>query len=304
MEIKQTASGVFLRDIEHFNPVQIFECGQAFRWIKAKDGYKGIVLGKVLKLKETDGGFELQNTCMDEFHSVWSHYFDLDRDYGAIKTELLKDEAIKEAVNFGSGIRILNQDFWETLISFIISANNNIPRIKGIIERLSLAYGEKIHSTEGEFYAFPDPLALSRAKEEDILRCGCGYRARYIKETARMVESGEVSFESIKDASYEASLDMLLKCLGVGRKVADCVLLFSVGKHEAFPVDVWIKRVMERLYRLNGKNESEIRSFAQKRFGSIAGFAQQYLFYHAIMGTVLSIEPSPLLRFDIISKLV
>ena len=282
MEIRQTASGVFLKDIEHFDPIQIFECGQAFRWVKAKDGFLGVVRGRVLKLKEIDGGFELQNTCMEEFQSVWAQYFDIYRDYGAIKTELAKDDAIKAAIDFGSGIRILNQDFWEMLISFIISANNNIPRIKGIIERLSFRYGEKITSSEGESYAFPDSLALSCAAEEDLLRCGCGYRARYIKETAWMVEFGEVSFERIKDMSYREALNLLLKCPGVGHKVADCVLLFSAGKYEAFPLDVWIKRAMEKLYGLNGKNDVYIRGFAKERFGSLAGFAQQYLFYSEI----------------------
>jgi len=282
MEIRETASGILLKDVVHFDPVQIFECGQSFRWVKCKDGYTGVVQGKLLKLKDIDGGFELQNTRMDEFHSVWSNYFDMDRDYGEIKTVLSEDEAIKESINFGSGIRILNQDFWETLISFIISANNNIPRIKDIIERLSLAYGERIETGEGEYYAFPKPVVLGRASEEDLLRCGCGYRARYIKKTAQMVESGEVSFERLKDMSYREALNLLLKCPGVGNKVADCVLLFSAGKTEAFPVDVWIKRAMERLYGLNEKNEAEIRRFAQERFGKLAGFAQQYLFYREI----------------------
>ena len=282
MEIRETASGILLKGVQHFDPVQIFECGQAFRWVKGRDGYTGIVSGRVLKLNSKDGGFELQDTRMDEFHSVWSNYFDMDRDYGAIKTALSKDEVIKESINFGSGIRILNQDFWETLISFIISANNNIPRIKGIIERLSLAYGERIETGEGEYYAFPEPVVLGRASEEDLLRCGCGYRARYIKKTAQMVESGEVSFERLKDMSYREALNLLLKCPGVGNKVADCVLLYSAGKTEAFPVDVWIKRAMERLYGLNEKNEAEIRRFAQERFGKLAGFAQQYLFYKEI----------------------
>lgn len=282
MEIKETASGLFLKSIPHFDPVMIFECGQTFRWIRSKDIYTGVVGGKVLKLKETEGGFELSNTCIDEFRSVWSHYFDLERDYGRIKTELSKDEALKDAIEFGSGIRILKQDFWEALISFIISANNNIPRIKGIIERLSLTFGERIASSDGEHYAFPKPSALASAGEEELLRCGCGYRARYIKKTAQMVFSGEVSYDRIRGMTYEEALDLLLKCPGVGNKVADCVLLFSTGKYEAFPVDVWIKRAMERLFGLAGKNEAEIRRFAQKRFGSLAGFAQQYLFYHKI----------------------
>jgi N-glycosylase/DNA lyase len=282
MEIREAASGILLRDVENFDPVKIFECGQAFRWIKGKEGYTGVVSGKVLKLKSKDGGYELQNTCMDEFNTIWKRYFDLEREYDRINIELSKDEAIKEAIDFGSGIRILNQDFWETLISFIISANNNIPRIKGIIERLSLKYGKRIKTHEGEHYAFPTPIDLASAAEEELLRCGCGYRACYIKETAKMVESGEVSFKRLKDMSYMEALRLLLKCPGVGNKVADCVLLFSAGKTEAFPIDVWIKRAMGRLYGLDGKNEAEIRRFAQERFGSLAGFAQQYLFYREI----------------------
>jgi N-glycosylase/DNA lyase len=282
MEIKETASGILFNIDEHFDPVKIFECGQAFRWVKNKDGYTGVVSGKVLKLKNKDDGYELQNTCMDEFNALWKNYFDIERDYAQINNELSKDEVIKRAVDFGLGIRILNQDFWETLISFIISANNNIPRIKGIIERLSLTYGRKIETDEGEHSAFPAPFDLANAGEGELLRCGCGYRARYIRKTAQMVESGEVSFERIKELSYTEALNLLLKCPGVGKKVADCVLLFSAGKTEAFPVDVWIRRAMERLYGFTGESESEIRRFAQERFGSLAGFAQQYLFYKEI----------------------
>lgn len=282
MEIKETTSGIFLKGDEHFDPEKIFECGQAFRWVKGRDGYTGVVSGRVLGLKSKVGGYELQNTCMDEFNALWKDYFDLERDYAKISVELSKDEAIKEVIHFGMGIRILNQDFWEMLISFIISANNNIPRIKGIIERLSITYGERIPSSEGYFYAFPVPLALSCAKEEDLLRCGCGYRARYIKKTAQMVASGEVSFERIKNMSYKEALNLLLKCPGVGDKVADCVLLFSAGKTEAFPVDVWMRRAMERHYGMNGTSDKEIRRLAQERFGKLSGFAQQYLFYQEI----------------------
>jgi len=282
VEIRATASGIFVKNHAYFDPVKIFECGQAFRWFKGSDGYTGVVSGKVLKLNIKDEGFEIQNICMDEFDSFWAHYFDLDRDYGLIDFELSKHEIIKEAIDFGKGIRILNQNFWETLISFIISANNNIPRIKGIIERLSAKFGKKITADDMVYHAFPTPYDLAGADEEELLNCGCGYRARYIRKTAQMVVAEEITYEQIIGLSYTQALNLLLRCPGVGNKVADCVLLFSAGKTEAFPVDVWMKRSMERLYGLSGKSDKEIKCFAQDRFGKLSGFAQQYLFYNEI----------------------
>ena len=182
---------------------------------------------------------------------------------------------------YGWGMRILNQDPWETLISFIISANNNITRIKGIIERLSQKFGREICWEGKSYYTFPAPESLACASEEDLKACGCGYRGAYIKKTAAMVAEGLISPYKIRELSYEEGHKTLLSCMGVGDKVADCILLFSMEKPEAFPVDVWVKRVMEYFYIGSPVPIRQIKTIAAEKFGKYAGLAQQYLFYYA-----------------------
>lgn len=283
MEAVNRGSGVWIYNVSDFSLQHIFECGQAFRWIQDKDGYTGIAGDKVIHASydEQEQALILDNCTLEDYCNNWKHYFDLNRDYGSIKEELSSDNVMKEAVRHGWGIRVLNQDPWETLISFIISANNNIKRIQGIIEKLSVKYGKKIYWKGKHYHTFPTPESLAYAREEDLKACGCGYRGPYIQKTARMVADGLISPYQLKELPYEEAHKALLRCSGVGDKVADCILLYSMEKTEAFPVDVWVKRVMEYFYAGQPTPAKQIKSIAKKKFGKYAGLAQQYLFYYA-----------------------
>jgi N-glycosylase/DNA lyase len=207
------------------------------------------------------------------------------RNYEDIKDKLSKiDDNLKIAVQYGSGIRILNQDLWEMIISFIISANNNIPRIKGIIERMSKKYGNEIITTNGCYYTFPTPEQLSNASVQDLRDLGLGFRDIRIYETTKLVLEKKVDLEELHNMNTEDARNLLLTLSGVGPKVADCILLFSTLKRfDVFPIDVWVRRVMNDLYIHNPiekkVDKKEIKKLADAKFGSIEGLAQQYLFY-------------------------
>lgn len=281
MTVVPTNDGIIIRNVPHFNPIHIFECGQAFRWNRDGDGYIGVVKNRVVRLSYYQGDVAIENTCMEDYGKVWKHYFDMNRDYGLIKDKLSQDPVLKKAVNYGWGIRILNQDPWETLISFIISSNNNILRIKGIIQNLACRFGDALVWRGNKFYSFPNPDVLAQASIEQLMACGCGYRASYVKRTAQMIYNGSINLSMLKHSPYDQAYTALLNCPGVGPKVADCILLFSMGKGEAFPVDVWIKRVMKHFYPHSSGTNKQIKKFALKKFGLLSGFAQQYLFYYA-----------------------
>jgi len=186
---------------------------------------------------------------------------------------------MKKAVEYGNGIRILNQDPWEMLISYIISAANNIPRISKTIENLSEKFGKKIEMNGREYYLFPTPEELSKATMTDLRACNLGFRDKYVYNATRMVMDGSLDLEEIRELEYSEAKKKLMKIPGVGAKVADCILLFSMGKIEAFPVDTWIKKVMNELY-IDSTNITKINQYAAERFGKYAGIAQQYLFYY------------------------
>ena len=282
MDYRITENGILVKNARDFEPEHIFECGQCFRWNKMPDGsYRGVAGGRILRVEKRGGDILLDGTDEKEFREYWARYFDLERDYGQIKQALSRDPVLKRAVKFGSGIRILNQDTWETLISFIISANNRIPRIKTTIERLCRCFGSQGEAKGETFFDFPTPQRLSRLDEQDIRSCGCGFRARYVLQAARMVEEGRVNLASLERMSTSEARSVLLSFPGVGPKVADCILLFSMARFEVFPVDVWVKRVMEHYYLKGDAPLAEVRRYAEERFGSLAGAAQQYLFYYA-----------------------
>ena len=281
MEVTGLSDGVCIKGVKDFYPEHIFECGQAFRWDREGSAYIGVVGSRVVGLLFDEGNIVINNTTKEEYELFWKYYFDMDRDYGEIKSILSRDPVVKKAAKFGWGIRILNQDPWETLISFIISANNNISRFRRIIKNLSRRYGSRLVWNGREFFSFPESDALANASIDELIDCGCGYRARYIKETAGMVYRGEIDLNGLKDVPYAQAHKELLACPGVGPKVADCILLFSCGKGEAFPVDVWIKRVMQHFYPGHSESSKDIRRFVEDRFGRLAGFAQQYLYYYA-----------------------
>lgn len=275
---------IIIKNIKDFEPKHIFECGQAFRWyVEEDESYTTIHRGKVLNLKKEREDLILSNTNRSEFQNIWYNYFDLGTDYGEIKIELSKDPILEEAIKFGEGIRILNQEPFETIISFIISANNQIPRIKKSIELISQNYGKPIGIYNGkEYFSFPNPETLANIDEKELEeRNKVGYRAKYIINTAKMINQKEVDMDQLPELSRTEAKDILMKLPGVGPKVSDCVLLFALNKNDAFPIDVWVKRVMEYFYLKEDTKLKDIGIYADEKFGSLAGFAQQYLFYYA-----------------------
>lgn len=266
----------------------IFECGQCFRWNKQEDGsYIGVVKGNVIKVISIQGKKVIfESVGKENIEDLVKDYFDLERNYEQIKKTLSEiDEYMKQSVLYGSGIRILNQDLWETIISFIISANNNIPRIKGIIERISKTYGKEIIFEGKSYYTFPTVQELSKASVNDLRSLGLGFRDVRVYETTKIIEKKEVDLETLKkEKDFQTIRNTLLTLPGVGPKVADCILLFSSLKRwEAFPIDVWVRRVMNELYIKNPEEtkvkKEQINKIAYEKFGPLAGIAQQYLFY-------------------------
>lgn len=275
------------KELDSFELVHIFECGQCFRWEKETDtSYIGVIKDTVLRITKKDDSIVLEgNTLSDNIEDYLYEYFDLDTNYSKYKNIFLNtDEYLKRSVEFGYGIRILKQDLWEMVISFIISANNNIPRIKKIINAISKEYGNKIVFEGKEYYTFPEPEALAKASVEDLRKLGLGFRDKRVYKTTRMILEKEVDLDQLKTIDdTEKIKEKLLLLDGVGEKVADCILLFALHRLDAFPVDVWVRRVMNDLYIHNEDEESVdkklIRKIADEKFGDIRGIAQQYLFY-------------------------
>jgi len=257
-----------------FDLDQIFGCGQAFRFEKCPDGsYIGVAFSRVLKVRKIKGKLQLFNTTPEEYERLWREYFDLDRDYERIRRHFAKDGVMRKAMTAGGGIRLLRQEPWETLVTFILSQCNNIPRIQKIIRALCEGFGEPI-SFEGRiYYTFPSPGRIAALSAQELASLRCGYRAAYIKEAAEKVASGELDLKKIADMDTQEARKALLSLKGVGDKVADCVLLFGFARLDAFPVDVWIGRVIGTLYDKN--------TFRKEVFGQYCGIAQQYLFYYA-----------------------
>ena len=271
---------------ESFELKDIFECGQCFRWNENEDGtYTGVINKGVLNVEKQGKKVIFTGVLDGDIEEIVRFYFDLDRNYEEIKRELSNiDKYLKTSVEYGKGIRILNQDLWETIISFIISANNNIPRIKGIIERISEKYGAEIEWNGKKYYTFPTPEQLSQATVEDLRALGTGFRDVRIFETTQKVLMGEVDLDKIAKKDTLTAREELLTLSGVGPKVADCILLFSTLKRfDVFPIDVWVRRVMNELYIKNEDenkvSKKEIMKIAEQKFGGLEGLAQQYLFY-------------------------
>ncbi len=260
-----------LDGVKNFNLEQIFECGQAFRFTKDESSeyirYSGVALGRCLSVWQNGERVVFENTSEQDFHRLWCGFFDLSRDYGKI-IESIKDPHARKCAEYGSGIRILRQEPWEAVCSFIVSQNNNIPRIKKIIETLCERFGEKI---DGGYYAFPTAKALYEAGEDAIFDCRTGFRAKYIYDAARRFYTGEFDLDAACKASYDELTASLMAIKGVGPKVAACAGLFGFAHYESFPIDVWIKKVIDKYYGAD---------FDAKLFGEYAGIVQQYLFYY------------------------
>lgn len=266
MEIKTKGKDLVLTGEECFDVGLCAFCGQAFRWEKRADGsFHSVIFKKSVDIVQTKSEIIFKNTDEELFKSLFVPYFDLERDYKKI-CDSFDDEYLKGACERYYGIRILRQEPWEALCSFIISQNNNIPRIRGIISRLCESFGERVGEND---FAFPSAETLSRLSEEELSPLRAGFRSKYILDAAKKVFSGEVSLEKIETLELEQAREELKKIKGVGPKVAECTLLYGFGKIDAFPVDVWVKRIMSELY------PSGLPSCTN----GVRGIAQQYLFH-------------------------
>jgi N-glycosylase/DNA lyase len=288
IEVKENF--VLVKGVANFDPVHIFECGQCFRWNKVSDNdFIGVAYGRVIEVVKEGDDLIIFNSTEEDFYNIWCDYFDLRRNYSEIKAELSKDPLLKKAVDFGYGIRILNQEPFEIVNSFIISANNRIPMIKRAIENISKRWGEPLEYKGVTYYAFPSPERLAAVEDGELESCGLGFRAKYVKDTVSKIHGSLEGQESLEKYNiYDiAKMDddhchkALQEFKGIGPKVADCIMLFSMNKITAFPVDVWVKRAMVHFYTAPDLSLKKIRDFARDKFGEKAGFAQQYLFYYA-----------------------
>lgn len=288
MVVSKTGDVLYIDGVRDFDTDHIFDCGQCFRWERNDDGsYSGIAFGKMARIayEKNEERLLIYGASEEDFADVWRSYLDLDRNYADIKAELVeKDEVIAEAINFGNGIRILNQEKWETLLSFIISQNNNIPRIKKCINSLAETLGKCAGTFEGKmYYSLPSPEVLAAATLDDLAPCRLGYRAKYLIETAKRVHSeGMASLEALGDCRLSAkeTCEALRSYCGVGPKVANCIALFAMGKMDSFPIDVWVRKVMNTMYGIDENDMKTMAEFAEKNFGRYGGIAQQYLFYY------------------------
>lgn len=285
--IKKIDSGIRVEGLDNFRLPHIFENGQAFRWDKTEeDSYIVVASGRVAEFAMDGDDLIAYNVDEEDFRTIWHHYFNLDQDYEEIKAELRKTKAyklndsLKEAFDFATGLRILNQDRFEMIISFIISANNRIPQIKKSIGLLSKTYGDYIGDYKGNaYYAFPKPEQLAYQDPEELKEITrVGFRNTRIIESARRYLEEPQAFD---EDSLEILKNNLIDLPGVGPKVMDCILLFGYGVEETFPVDVWVKRLMETLYLEEPVSNKKILEHAKDLFGSYLGHAQQYLFYYA-----------------------
>lgn len=290
--IENDINVVVVKDVLNFELPHIFECGQCFRWNKQEDGrYIGVAFGRVIEVEKRNSDVLIYNATEEEFKNIWMEYFDLARDYGDIKGILSKDDLLKKAVEFGHGIRLLKQEPFELIVSFIISANNRIPMIKRAIERISKNFGEPLYYKNKTYYAFPTIEKLHAATEEELESLGTGFRAKYIRDTVEKIYNSLNPLSETYNENFDINLIIsknddgchkeLQNFMGIGPKVADCIMLFSMGKYSAFPVDVWVKRAMQHFYVAPDVSLKKIRDFAREKFGELSGFAQQYLFYYA-----------------------
>lgn len=275
MVCAEIKNGIVYKGISDFDLAQTLDCGQSFRWEEQENGdFKGVAFDREVTVRIENGDFYIFGAKKED-GSLWSEYFDLDFDYGAVKAELSAFSPVLEsAAKYAPGIRILKQESWESLCSFIISQNNNIPRIKGIIKRLCESFGEK---TADGGYTFPTAQCMAKLTVEELAPLRSGFRAKYLIDAAQKVASGEVELDAVKNMPIDKARQSLMKIKGVGPKVAECALLYGMHRLECFPMDVWMKRAMSVL----------LPEFTVEDLGQYAGIAQQYIFHYSRMNPEL-----------------
>lgn len=271
MEYKITNRGAEIYNLSSLNLAETFDCGQCFRWETSSSNddtyqkFSAVVRGRYTTVYKDGDTLVIENCTNEELKNIFIEYFDLSLDYDAVRKNLVeKFPILKDAAEHSLGIHILAQEPWEALCSFIISQNNNIPRIKGIIYRLCEGFGEKC----GESYTFPSAETLAVLEPDDLKDLRAGFRASYIIDAARKVSNGEIDLKALKNMPIESAREKLMQIRGVGPKVAECTLLYGLHRLEAFPIDTWIKKAMSTLYK----------DLKPTDFGEYAGIAQQYIF--------------------------
>ena len=288
----QSVPVIKINNVQLFDVNKVFDCGQCFRFDKVESSlheveYAGVAHGKYISFAQDGDMLTIYNSSAEEYEGIWKHYLGLDRDYGAINSSLLSlssNPALADAIDRSSGIRILKQDPWEAICSFIISQNNNIPRIKKLVSALSLRCGEKVSvdgmedhiaeahkGSEGNFYSFPSPEKVASLGIDGLAELKTGFRAKYIYDAAEKMLSGEIDLKLLNTSDTRTCIEHLCRVKGIGIKVASCALLFGFEKLDAFPVDVWIKKVIAKYFS---------EDFDHRLLGEYAGIAQQYLFYY------------------------
>lgn len=285
MKAVQKGKDVHLENVVDFDLEQTLECGQCFRFYKIKKYEYIIVAYHIMqRVEQVEDTIILYDCNLDTYNDVWYKYFDLDTDYGKIKSFLLEhDDKLREAIEEKSGVRIIRQEFFENLLSFIISQNKQIPHIKKIVNDIAIKYGDLLGEYAGvKYYSFPTAGQLENATVDDFRELKTGFRAPYLVDAIDKVNSGDITEDILNIMSTDEIEKKLLEIKGVGTKVANCVMLFSLGRTEAFPIDVWVQRIMEKVY-YNGESikKEVIQKFASEHFGEYGGYAQQYLFYYA-----------------------
>ncbi|AID44273.1 8-oxoguanine-DNA-glycosylase [Candidatus Arthromitus sp. SFB-mouse-NL] len=271
---------IIVKKTNNFVLKHIFENGQCFRWERTNIGtYIIVAKGRVIELEMDSGDLIIHNSNVDDFENIWINYFDFERDYCKLKGELKHDKYLDIAINFGHGLRILNQDPFEMILSFIISSNNRIPMIKKAILSISEKYGDPISYKGRIYYKFPSLENLANLSQEKFRECSVGFRDKYLYNTVKLLNEDN-DIEYIMNLNDDMCHKELQKFSGVGSKVSDCIMLFSMKKYSAFPVDVWVKRAMMKFYVAPDTSLKGIRDFGRELFKDSSGLAQQYLFYY------------------------
>jgi len=284
-EIMEVEGGIAVEDVTDFVPKHVFENGQSFRWQPEDNGsYTGIVQGKIANIHCVNSQLRIRNATINDFQSIWFDYFDLSTNYAEIKKQLSTDPVLDEAIRFGHGLRMLKQEFWEVLVSYIISARNNIPQIGKSVEAICQSYDNPVFYLDRKFNAFPSPEQVVNQGVDMLTRIKLGLTRRSVAIFSAAEAIVQKKFD-VYSLSTEPDVDKARRVLqdlyGVGRKVADCTLSFSGLRKDVFPTDRWMKRIMEKFYDQQFANEIAVYDYAKQRYGSLMNYAQGYLFYYA-----------------------